>query len=249
MISVCMASYNGERFIKKQIGSILSQLSPADELIISDDGSTDETVNIINTLKKNDNRIILLTHTKNENLKNIKNSKSFYFATSNFENALKKAKGDYIFLSDQDDIWQVNKVKRCLYELQNYDLVMSNYSIIDENNEIIISKKLIKCPVSYKSLILNIIRSKFLGCTMAFTRKALIKALPFPKRLIAHDLWIGCCNYKNMTFIDEPLHLYRRHGNNVSTSSEKSSNSLFYRIKYRVIFLFVFLLKKIVRNK
>ena len=95
MISVCMATYNGAQFIKEQIDSILCQLSTEDELIISDDGSTDETLSIINSYK--DNRIKVFQHKAAE-------GSAFIKATRNFENAMSHAVGDYIFLSDQDDM-------------------------------------------------------------------------------------------------------------------------------------------------
>ncbi|MDY2843374.1 MAG: glycosyltransferase family 2 protein, partial [Treponema sp.] len=222
MISVCMATYNGGRFIKEQIDSILPQLSQEDELIISDDGSTDKTLEIIASYK--DERIKVFHHKKNPEYAKIKHSRNFYYATSNFENALNQAKGDYIFLSDQDDIWKSDKKEKMLKALADYkaDCVMCNFSVIDENGNIIKEKFYENSPIS-KSLVVNILKSKFLGCCMAFSRNLLQKALPFPDKLIAHDYWIGCLSEK-LIFLNEPLHLYRRYESNVSTSSEKSKN-------------------------
>ena len=236
MISVCMATYNGERFIKKQLDSILSQLSEHDELIISDDGSTDGTLNIISSY--NDNRIKVFHHQKDTELLKIKHSRNFYLVASNFENALSKSNGDYIFLSDQDDIWKMNKVSEILSALKNNDIVMSNFSIIDEFNNVVVEKFYSLSPIS-KSLLMNIIKSKFLGCCMAFKRSVLEYALPFPKKIIGHDYWIGCLGTKKFqfSFINEPLHMYRRANNNVSTASGKSNNSIFYRLVFRIRFL------------
>ena len=108
MISVCMATYNGERYIKRQIDSILYQLGEDDELIISDDGSTDRTLEIIK--KYNDSRIKIYEHIKKAELSKVKKLRNFYYATSNFENALIHSRGEYIFLADQDDIWESEKV-------------------------------------------------------------------------------------------------------------------------------------------
>jgi len=110
-ISVCMATYNGERYLKEQLDSILKQLSFTDEIIISDDGSQDRTIEIIESF--GDSRIKLF-HSTQQNL------------IYNFENALSKASGDIIFLSDQDDIWYENKVEKSMYHLQKYGLVFSN---------------------------------------------------------------------------------------------------------------------------
>ncbi|MEE0353035.1 MAG: hypothetical protein UDP17_06790 [Treponema sp.] len=70
---------------------------------------------------------------------------------------------------------------------------------------------------------------------MAFSRDLLQKALPFPVKLIAHDYWIGCLSEK-FIFLNEPLHFYRRYESNVSTSSEKSKNSLFAKVLFRFEF-------------
>ena len=125
MISVCMASYNGEKFIKAQIGSILMQLGKDDELVISDDGSTDRTVEIIESY--GDKRIRLLHHHKNLSIAKIRYSRNFYYTTENFENALRAAKGDFIFLSDQDDIWAENKITECMAVFSDADCIMHNF--------------------------------------------------------------------------------------------------------------------------
>ena len=125
MISVCIATYNGEKYIKEQLSSILSQLSEQDEIIISDDRSTDQTLPEIRSIK--DSRIHIYTHEKDfKTLFSIEN------CTHNFVNAMKQAKGDIIFLSDQDDVWLPDKVKTMTLALQHSDLVMSNCSITDE---------------------------------------------------------------------------------------------------------------------
>ena len=89
-ISVCIATFNGEKFIQEQIQSILPQLGEDDEIVVSDDGSTDRTMEILELFK--DKRIRLLVN---------EGKHGFIW---NFENALRKAKGDVIFLCDQDDI-------------------------------------------------------------------------------------------------------------------------------------------------
>ena len=120
-ISVCLATYNGEKYIKEQLDSILPQLSANDEIIISDDNSTDDTINIIRSL--NDERIkIYVNKTKG--------------IVKNFENALNNASGDIIFLSDQDDVWKNDKVKKILSAFSSDNsltFVFSNAEIIDEN--------------------------------------------------------------------------------------------------------------------
>lgn len=231
MISVCMACRNGEKFIGKQILSILSQIGDKDELIISDDQSTDSTVSIIESFK--DERIKLFKH-EPQRIKT-KFGKNFYFATANFENALKQASGDIIFLTDHDDIWPEDKVRECLSALQTTDFLQTNFSLINENDEITNPKFLTFNPFEH-GLLKTLWIGKMQGCTMAFNRKVLDKALPFPKHLMLHDAWLGLIAKKHFStaFIDKPLLMYRRTGSNVSTSGGESRNPYWFRIYYRI---------------
>ncbi|WP_368160253.1 glycosyltransferase, partial [Bacteroides cellulosilyticus] len=86
MISVCIATHNGEKYIKKQLESILSQLSFSDEIVISDDGSTDQTIKLIQSFE--DKRIKVLTYKQHFDYSKFYLS-SYYYATANFYNALK----------------------------------------------------------------------------------------------------------------------------------------------------------------
>lgn len=231
MISVCMATYNGEKYIQEQIESILSQLSFDDELIISDDMSTDKTREIIEHI--NDKRIKLYLHEDNHGF------------VKNFENALKYANGDYIFLSDQDDIWLNNKVERCLEYLETSDLVISDCITINENNEII-SESRIKDYNIKTGFWRLMIKTRYLGCCMAFNKRVLNTILPFPNNseLIEHDLWIAAVSecYFKTELIHEPLIKYRRHGKNVSSGGDGKGYSLFMKI-YRRIYRLIKLLE------
>lgn len=217
MISVCMTSYNGEKYIKEQIDSIISQLSPDDELIISDDGSRDNTCNII--LAYNDSRIKLL------------HNQVFHGLIGNFENALKAAKGNVIFLSDQDDIWKPNKVQIAMKALEGYDMLLHDAEIVNGRGEAT-GVNYYSCLHSHTGFWANFWKTRFLGCCMVFRREILKEALPFPKNLVGHDFWISSIallRYK-VVYIPDILLSYRRHGDNLSPSSEKSANSLFYKI-------------------
>lgn len=240
-ISVCMASYNGAEFIIDQVSSILNQLSDNDELIISDDGSTDGTLELISSF--NDNRIVVLNHHKSD----IRIVYPHYLVSSNFENALSYAKGDIIFLSDQDDIWLAGKVKVCIQNLKEYSLVMTNCSIVDTNNNIV-SNSFFDSIIIPRGVFKNVIFPKYHGCCMAFRREILDLALPFPKKLILHDSWIGILaeTFGSVKFIENNLVLYRRHLNNSSFAEGKSNNSFFFKIQYRIIFLLQIIKRMIV---
>lgn len=235
MISVCLASYNGEKYIAEQINSILVQLDEKDELIISDDGSTDATIHIIKGI--DDVRIKLIHHVGQHGY------------THNFENALKHATGNYIFFSDQDDVWLPNKIEKMMKWL-----VQDNYVISDAyvtNEKLNIKYRLSEWRRYRKGYFPNLSKSIYAGCTAAFTRNIRNYALPFPKsKLIQHDTWIGLlCELKfNVVYIDEPLIYFRRHKANTSSSGNKSSNNIFFMLKYRLALLF-FTLKRYISEK
>lgn len=232
-ISVCMATYNGEKYIKEQLDSILCQIVENDEVIISDDSSTDNTVEIINAF--NDDRIKIY---KNEKEKGY---------TRNFENALEKASGDIIFLSDQDDIWIEDKVKKMTEILENYDFVVSDNSIVNENLEVI-NKSHFEVYKTKNGFLTNLLLPRYVGACMAFKKNVLQKSLPFPNnaKLSAHDYWISLIAemYFKSYKLDEQLLLYRRHGSNASSGGEKSKNSLSHKLKVR-IYTFIHLLKRL----
>lgn len=234
MISVCLACYNGEKYISEQVLSILKQLSPTDELIISDNGSTDDTVSILHEIA--DDRMKIYTYLPLLN-NHHRHSNLHYKVSKNFEFVLGLAKGDYIFLADQDDVWEFNKVKKTLMALESYDLVLSNYSIIN-------SEGVSVQPVFHKSIPLkkiawmNIVNMPFHGCCMAFRKVILQDLLPFPSELITHDNWIGILAYikgYKVGYIDIPLVKYRRHQSNVSSFASKSCNPIWFRIWYRIV--------------
>lgn len=230
MISVCIPTYNGEKFIYQQIISILSQINSDDEIIISDDGSTDKTLDIIKSF--NDDRLKIFYNNK------IKSKYSFNLTTQNLQNALLKARGEIIFLADQDDVWIDNKIERCINYLKNgYDLILHDCAIVDQNNNLI-DKSYFKLNNSTPGIFNNIVKNSYLGCCMAINKKVLNYALPFPKD-IPHDIWIGLIaeEFTKVKFLQEILINYRRHGNNLSASGEKSSNTLLFKIKYRAIIL------------
>lgn len=232
MISVCMATFNGAQFIKEQLDSILSQLSSNDEIIVSDDCSNDETIQIIKSY--NDNRIKIYTHQKKQN--EYFPESNIPYATFNFENALKFAKGDIIFLSDQDDIWYPNKVKKNIELIKQYDFIMSNYSLVDKNLQMIKEKNYSKKPFS-RNLLKTLFVPHLIGCCFCFKRSVLEKALPFPSSTCCHDLWIGTVALKffKVYYCDEPLIYHRVWEYNTSAAGKKSQTSIWYKIKYRFL--------------
>lgn len=242
-ISVCIATYNGSQYIEDQIYSILTQIGESDEIIISDDNSTDDTIELIK--KINDNRIQIFQNKVNDNNR----LKPIYKATKNFENALKRAKGEIIFLSDQDDIWEPIKVESCVNQLENSQvLLLVHDAYIFNDEDYLHNNSYFAIANSGSGILKNLYKNTYLGCCMVFKKELLDISLPFPKKLHAHDMWLGINAeiYGESIFINRALVKYRRHSSNVTMSSEKSRNSLFYRINFRVQFIFqlVFILIK-----
>lgn len=230
-ISVCIATYNGERYIYEQLVSILKQLDERDEIVISDDSSTDKTIEIIESF--NDHRIILL---KNQ---------TFHSHVYNFENSLKHSRGDTIFLSDQDDIWLPNKVDKMLLLLKTYDLVLSDATVINDQKEILF-KSYFSFNHSKKGFFKNLYKNSYLGCCMAFNRQLLEIALPFPKYINMHDWWIALNAelYASIAFTEEKLIQYRRHENTLTPIDRKSNNSFWKKIGFRIAMIRGLLLQR-----
>jgi glycosyltransferase involved in cell wall biosynthesis len=232
MISVCIATYNGEKYIRKQLLSIVSQLTQNDEIVISDDDSTDNTISIIMSI--------------NSPIIHIFKNKGAHGYTPNFENALRHAHGEYIFLSDQDDVWSEDKVNKTIKLLQQYDFVISDADIIDERG-CRIAESYFNLRKSKPGVINNLIRFSYLGCSMAFRRQILKKAIPFPSNhsYCTHDNWLGIIGmiFYRTTITNEKLFHYRRHQNNTSQGGLRPTTSIWFKCRYR-LYLLLWILKR-----
>jgi glycosyltransferase involved in cell wall biosynthesis len=225
MISVCLASFNGECYIEDQIKSILYQLDKSDELIISDDGSSDMTCAIVNNIK--DDRIKLIDGPGEGVIKN-------------FEKALNLSNGDYIFLCDQDDLWLENKVYNSINEiLKGNILVVTDATLIDDTGEVITSS-FFDVNNTKEGFFHNYIKNGYLGCCMAFHRKLIPVVLPFPVNVGMHDIWIGSISsiVGNVSFLKKALVSYRRHPATTTITGQKSSSSLMNKFKWRFYLLY-----------
>lgn len=240
MISVCIATHNGEQYIKTQIDSILHQLSEEDELVISDDGSKDSTLKILSSY--NDSRIHLFYQNSPKGLL------PHEYATLNFENALKHAKGEYIILSDQDDVWLDNKVEVVKMYLKDYPYIVSDCYVTDSELNIISETRFTKDEDyhinKYVALVLS---TPYQGSCAAFRREVLEKALPFPKGLQSHDRWIGdvAAFFFGVQIISDKLIYYRRHDGTASSAFRGGKSAgLLKTLHYKWIYVWnIFKLK------
>ena len=220
MISVCMATYNGEKFIEEQLLSILKQLGEDDEVIVSDDSSTDRTLDIISGI--GDHRVRIF------------GGCSFHSPKLNFENALKHSKGDHIYLSDQDDIWEDRKISVTEDYLTDNDLVVSDATIIDADGNVL-RDSFFRLMNSGRGYLKNLCNNTYMGCCMAFDRRLLEICLPFPRSIPMHDSYIGLmaelCG--SPVFIPDKLVRHRRHGGNASTTGERSTSTTWEKLRNR----------------
>jgi glycosyltransferase involved in cell wall biosynthesis len=238
MITVCIATYNGARYITEQLASICSQLSEGDEVIVSDDGSTDGTLDVVRAF--GDPRIRIV---QNE-------SQRCY--TANFENALRHAQGDYIFICDQDDVWHPQKVETVVHYLRD-----EGYQVV-AHDAIVTDAALNPYPKTYyqvkghifRNLAGNLIRFSFLGCCLAVRKEVLRRALPFPPDhlLCTHDNWLFLCasSIGRAKVLDQPLIYYRRHAGNTSQGGHNEHKPWTFRIHYR-LYLIWHLLRRVTR--
>ena len=226
--SVAMVTYNGENYVREQIESILASMGEQDELIVSDDGSTDRTVEIVKEYQEKDPRICVIKGPG----KGIK---------QNVGCALSSCKGKYIFLADQDDIWTENRVERMLQVIKNFPfmLVTGNFISIDEQGkrlDIVPDRIRARDSCAYVWNIYNIFRGKsvYYGCAMAFKRELKEVILPFPKYMESHDAWIAMAAnlLKSNIHLEYIVLKHRIHDNNVTKSHRGLGKKLYSRILF-----------------
>lgn len=213
-LSVALCTYNGGKFIEQQINSILSQSIKVDEIIICDDQSTDTTISILKRLQSNNPSIKVI-----ENEVNLR-------STKNFEKAISLTTGDYIFLSDQDDLWKSDKVEKTLKVFNQNPTaegVFSNGELINENNTVFTHKTIwdsvfflekdLKKPIDFFDIIAkngNIVT----GATLCIKKEIKSFIIPISEENL-HDEWIACLlAFRNTLFYStENLISYRIHEN------------------------------------
>jgi glycosyltransferase involved in cell wall biosynthesis len=211
-VSVVMATYNGERFIKEQLASISRCLRDCDELVVVDDCSSDRTAEILDE-----------HHWQNKIL--IRNSANLGVRKS-FEIGLARATAEIVFLSDQDDVWLPGKRDAFVAEFvadPRCAVTISDAKVIDAGGRVI-EASFMRTRGGFRSDFFgNLVRNRYLGCSMAVRRSTIAHALPMPRHIPMHDMWLGIvgCLTGEVHYIERPYLLYRRHGGNLSPSSRR----------------------------
>lgn len=218
LISVVMATYNGERYLSEQLDSLLAQTYPNMEIVICDDASTDGTSLLLASYAAVHSNIRVY-HNK-ENLGYIRN----------FERAITLSSGSLVALCDQDDYWDPEKLTTQFEALGDADLVYCDAQICDEN--LIPGAQTISSIsncLSYNSCLQQAVFCRIYGNTMLFKKSMLQGALPFPT-ILPHDWWIAfmaSCK-AGIAFCDRVLVKYRQHDQNLigaATGQSRKDNT------------------------
>lgn len=215
MISIAMATYNGAKYIREQMNSILMQTIQDFELVICDDCSGDNTVTILQEYADNDSRIRLFKNDVNIGFK------------KNFEKVIRMTHGDYIALCDQDDIWFPDHLEVLFNSLgADVSLVCGNSSLINSNGQelgLSLSKtesydRIEETDCTNIAYTLLFWRNPFQGAAMMMRRDFINYALPIPEIVSYHDVWLSslACFCGGMKYVNEPVNKYRQHENNTS---------------------------------
>lgn len=199
LVSIAMATYNGGKYLKEQLDSIYNQTYKNIEVIVSDDCSSDKTIDILKEYKYK------------YGLQYFVNETNLGFK-KNFEKVMSLCSGDFIALADQDDIWIENKIEVLMKEIGKSSLIHSACSLIDENsNEI--SPLWIKEDDFRYSFAKFIFGNTVTGCTVLFKKELLKNAFPIPSGEKYHDWWLALLATKmnGITYCDQALVKYRQH--------------------------------------
>jgi len=221
-VSVGICTHNGEKFIAEQLESILNQSIKPDEIVLTDDASSDKTVKIAEKILRDSTvPYKIVAHETHQGI------------LKNFSNCLDLCSGDIIFSCDQDDVWMKNKVEKFLpYFEQGCNFVYSNACVVDSDRNIL-EDDFWKCyGIEFDKLSTSQFSELLLrncciaGCNMAFTKELYDKIRPIPYHFL-HDGWIAICApwFGKVGFINEHLIEYRRHGKNVSGFQAVEGNS------------------------
>ncbi len=224
-----MSTYNGEKYIKEQIDSILNQTYKDWRLLIRDDGSTDKTLQIIEEYVKRFNEKIYF----------IKDNRRHLVAQMSYFELLNHSRAEHIMFCDQDDVWMPHKIEMTLTKMKSLEklysdralLAHSDLRVVDANLKVISDSfwKYQKLNPNMKSLCNLLIQNNVTGCSVMINKKLKEILKTAPNNMIMHDWWAAlvASAFGAIGYIDEPLVLYRQHGEN-NTGAKRYSVRYFF---------------------
>ena len=207
LVSIVMGTYNGSEFLKEQMATLLAQTYPEIEMVIIDDCSTDETFRILQDYAASDSRIRLSRNSSNLGY------------NLNFEQAVKAARGDFIAIADQDDIWEVEKISEMMKAWHNRDVIMlhSPSALFQTGGAIDWKSVYSRVPFQGDDVRKFFLYNHISGHNMLFKKSLLQHALPFPGNMY-YDWWlaaVACCS-GGIGYVDKVLAYHRLHEKNAS---------------------------------
>lgn len=215
-VDIVVGTYNGARYLREQVRSIVSQTHTHWNLYIRDDSSQDETVSILQSVAENEPRIRVVR----DNLGNLG-------VIRNFNCLLEKTQSDYVFLSDQDDVWNAEKIGLSLErmrELENQHgqdvpiLVHTDLVMVDQELQVLSESFFTFRNLNSQSASLGQLLAQNIvtGCTVVVNRPLLLKALPIPLGSAMHDSWLAlvAAAFGKIGFLGQATMLYRQHDSN-----------------------------------
>ncbi|MGA9211892.1 glycosyltransferase family 2 protein [Kaistella sp.] len=232
-IAILLATYNGEKYLRQQLDSLIAQSFSGWKLYIRDDGSTDHTVSIIKEYCNLDQRFFFI-----EDAQQNKGARDSFFSL------LESVDSSYYMFCDQDDIWLDTKVEQCYNEIKKAEslhkdfpvLVATDAKVVDSDLKIINPSFWNYTKVNPERLIKNCYLQVFNfapGCTMMFNHslKKLVK--PIPKNILMHDWWLLILaeRYGVIKIINRPLILYRQHSSNTLGAHQVDENYFLGKLK------------------
>ncbi len=213
-VDILLATYNGEKYLAEQLDSILLQTHQNFQIIIRDDGSKDRTLAIIKEYQANYPTKLKLITDQLGNLGVIKN----------FEILLRASESKYLLFADQDDFWLENKVADSLKKIKEIEedeipsLVFTDLKVVDQNLKLINNSfwNYQKINPENKSLNCLLNLNCMTGCTIIINQELKNLALPIPKEVLMHDLWLGliASSLGKVAYLNQATVLYRQHNNN-----------------------------------
>lgn len=218
MVSIALTTYNGEKYLRGQLDSILLQTIQDFEVVVCDDRSCDSTWCILEEYARKDLRFKI--HRNEKNLGFLRN----------FERAISLCTGDYIALCDQDDIWLNNHVQILLEHISDYTLCGANALLVDGDNKDLNITLLDTLGVDYlpqnqEDFEFFLFHSNvFQGSALLFKKDLISRALPFPENVEFHDHWLAlvACSMDGVNYVNVPVLRYRQHGMNVTDNKKFS---------------------------
>ncbi|MFT6404814.1 MAG: glycosyltransferase involved in cell wall biosynthesis [Marinomonas primoryensis] len=238
MIQILLATYNGAKYLEAQLDSLLAQTCRHWMLIAHDDGSNDQTLDILRAYHYHHPDSIII----------LEDGLIFGNPCDNFTHLLAASTGEYVMFCDQDDVWLPDKIEKTFNKMQALERLHPSLPIVVHTDLIVVDESL--CLIapsmfeyqglnkSINSLLEILAKGSVTGCTMMVNRQAIVLSQPILPSAVMHDWWIAAMVIKHqgvVEFIDEPLIQYRQHSSN---SVGAKRNSVFYVLKRALNYCF-----------